>query len=458
MSTARTIGRGVAWNFGSNVVEKGIVLANVLIILSYLSVYEYGLVELVFSAVSMVGIIMVSGISSAITADLGVERGRGDLGAMKSLFRQYALFLAIVSVAAFCALFFGAQYVADLVGNHSIGYFLQIASFTFLLSPLRTISILMATVHVRFVDQSVYPMLEELAKTAGLVLFFFVLHMGPAGLLYAVLLSQAAAIVAFLPRTYAGYRYFASATADGAHRFWEVLGTHRKWSIAAGYAGTLTQNAQLWIIKLMLGTEAVGLYAFASGIMSNVSALLPFSDVVASVAPKYAARRDMLAKLIATSAKAQFMVSLAVIVISALLVPVLVWFLPKYAPALPLTLLMLLVLLPTSIIGVYTPVFATLKKQLAFLMTMSAKLLLTLILMPLAILMFGIIGIGIGAVAVNTVSGIERYIRMRAFLPEYRFSLREFMRITEDERTLLLDLLERTPLRPLIGRKVSSQI
>lgn len=440
MSTARAIGRGVAWNFGSNVIEKGIVLLNVLIILSYLSVYEYGLTELVFSAVSMVGIIMVSGIGSAITADMGVDRGLGELGKMKSLFRKYATFLAVVSLIAFCALFFGASFVADLVGNHSIGYFLQIASFTFLLSPLRTISILMATVHIRFVDQSVYPMLEELAKTAGLLLFFFVFHLGPAGLLYAVLFSQAAAIIAFLPRTYSGYRYFASAASDGAHRFWEVLGTHRKWSIAAGYAGTLTQNAQLWIIKLMLGTEAVGLYAFASGIMSNVSALLPFTDVVTSLAPKYAEKRDLLAKLVAMSAKAQFLVALGVVIVSALLVPVLVWFLPKYAPALPLALLMLLVLLPTSVSGILSPMFSVLKAQLAFTFTMTVKLILTIVILPLSIFGFGVLGIGVSNIFVNILSAIERTWRLRRCGLPLRMPWRGYLSLTEEERAMSRDL------------------
>ncbi|MGB4076511.1 MAG: hypothetical protein WBK28_02285, partial [Minisyncoccia bacterium] len=97
MSTAREIGKGVAWGFSTTVLEKALALVNILIVLHYLSVYEYGIVGLVMSAVSLVGMLLLSGLSTTITADLGVERARGALGKMKGLFHQYCSFLTVVS-------------------------------------------------------------------------------------------------------------------------------------------------------------------------------------------------------------------------------------------------------------------------------------------------------------------------------------------------------------------------
>ncbi|MDB5189505.1 MAG: hypothetical protein JWL82_462 [Parcubacteria group bacterium] len=443
MSTTRTVGKGVAWNFSSNLIEKGIVFANVLIILSYLSVYEYGLIELVLTALSTVGIILLPGLTGSITADMGVERARGEKGKMKALFSQYMLFLLVVSLIAFFVLFFGATAIAGISGNASIGHFLQIISFSFLIAPLRAISLLMATVHIRFIDQSLYPMVEEVAKTLGLLSFFYLFHLGPQGLLFAVISSQLAAVLVFLPRTWSGYRHFASAHAEGGYRFWEIFGTHRKWSVLASYLGTLMQNMQLWIIKLLLGTEAVGLYAFATGIMGNVSSLLPFTDVFTSLGPKYLEKKEEFVQLIKTSIRLQTMMAFILIVAACIGLPVLLMILPKYVPAAPLTVLMLFVLIPTSITIITTPTFNILKEQFSYFLSVIIKFILTGILMTVSVLAFGIIGIGIGSILINILSGFERYWRLKQLLPTFKLTLRDFFILSSGERALAGKLLER---------------
>jgi O-antigen/teichoic acid export membrane protein len=460
MSTAHIVGKGVTWNFFSTLVVKVLVLINVLVILTHLSVYEYGLSELVFSALSTVGIILLPGLTATIVADLGVERARKDYGRMKSLFHQYFLFLTVLSFTAFLIFFFGATIIAELSGNVSLEHFLRIVSFSFLVAPFRAVTLLMANVHIRFVDQAVYPLVEESTKLLVLLFCFFYLHLGLEGLLYAYVLCDAFATLVFIPRTLSGYALFKDAVSEGGKRFWELLSGHRKWSIASSYVGTLSQNMQLWIIKFTLGTEAVGLYAFASGIYSNVSSLLPFTNVLASLTPKYVDKRDQLVRLIATSSKAQFYLALIFITGAMVLLPVLVWFLPKYLPALPLTICMLLVLLPTSVVSIFTPIFATLKRQFEFFKTMTVKLALTAVILPVMILVFGVIGIGVATVLVNILSGVERYIRLRGFLPEYRLSVGNFLKVSPAERSMLRELIEGLALvkrlRGLIPGQASS--
>ncbi|MGB4076288.1 MAG: oligosaccharide flippase family protein, partial [Minisyncoccia bacterium] len=361
-------------------------------------------------------------------------------------------FLTVVSLSAFIILFFGAASVASLFGNPSIVLFLQVVSFSFLLSPLRIISLLMTSVHVRLVDQALYPMVEEVAKTAALIICFYVLSLGPLGVFYAFLASQAAAILLFSLRTYSGYQVFAGAVSEGSREFWRILGSHRKWSVAAGYAGTLMQNAQLWIIKLMLGTEAVGLYSFATGIMSNVSSLFSFSDVLGALAPKYADDRKKLVRLITASAKAQLILSVGLIALAALLLPLLIWLLPKYSSAVSLTLLMLLVLIPTSVSGIFTPVFAALKAQFAYTISVVVKLVLTILVLPFSIFLFGLLGIAASSILINILSTLERYLRLRRVGLLLDFSLREFMKISPEERSAFLEIVGKIPLLARVFR------
>lgn len=435
MTSSREVRKGASITLVSNIFEKIIVFGNVFLILSYLSVYEYGVVELVFSAVSLVGIVMLPGIGSTIQADISVARAKGEKGEMRALFLQYALFQLGVGVLAFLCMYFGAAFIAGYSGNASIQLFLQVVSFSFLLSPLRTLSLLIATVFARFFDQSLYPMVEEVAKTLGLVIGFFFLHLGPLGLLYAVLFSQAMAVLFFLPRTISGYMYFAhsySHTHVTLH-FWKIFEAHRRWSVLSGYIGMLTQNLQLWVIKLLLGTEAVGLYAFATGIMSNLSSLLPFTDVFTSLGPRYIEKKKEFIGLIQNSIRLQGIMAVLLVTVGITGLPFLTFFIPKYKPALFLSMLMLVVILPTATTAVFTPTFAILKQQVEYFKTMLIKFLLTALIMPLSILGFGIYGIAIGSILINSVSGFERYFRLRRLLPELVLKLRSLFVITRND-------------------------
>lgn len=459
MSLLRIVGRGVAWTVVGTVVNKVLVLANVLIILSHLTVFNYGVAELVFSMASMASIILLPGLTATIAADMGVERGRGNTARMKALFLQYVLLVSALATLAFSLLYFGSAIAAAFSGNDSIQSYIQIVAWTLLISPLRSVSQMLANVHGRFVDQAVYSTLEEVAKTMTLVLFFFGFGMGIEGLLYSVVASQLVAVVCFIPRTISGYLYFGTATAEGQFHFWQLLGSHRKWSIFAGYVGNITQNAQLWIIKLFLGTEAVGLFAFALGIYSNVSSLLPFSSVFASLAPRYIEKKQQFIALIRASVKAQFLSALVLIVATFVGLPVLMVILPKYLPAMPLTLVLIFALVPTATTAVFTPTFAILKEQFSFFKTMLVKLLLTITVMPISILLFGIMGIGVGSLIINTSSGLERYLRLRSKLPEFSLSVRDVIVPTKYQFSVLRSLgrgaLSRGGLRMFVEKSLS---
>ena len=89
MGIIRNLGYGFAWSTSALFVGKIIAFANIFIILAHLSVYEYGLVELTFSIVATVNLFLLPGLVSTITADLGVERGRGNWGNVKALFFEF---------------------------------------------------------------------------------------------------------------------------------------------------------------------------------------------------------------------------------------------------------------------------------------------------------------------------------------------------------------------------------
>jgi O-antigen/teichoic acid export membrane protein len=450
MSVVKTVGTGLAWNTTAMLVGKIIVFVNVFLILQHLTVYEYGLSELVLSVISTVGIFLLPGLSSAIIADLGAERARGEYGRMKALFLQFVSFNVLLACIAWALLFFGSDTAAAWAGNPTIGYLLKFASFQLLTSPFRTVSTMLAAVELRYADQSLYGTFEEIFKLGNLALFFLVLHRGIDGLLLSIVCSQALTILLYAPRTLSAARIFYGAETQESYEFWNILRRHRKWSIASTYVGQLGQTLQIWLIRAVLGTEAVGLYAFASGIFSQISSLSPLSTVLAPLLPRYVDNREMFARYIKSSVKAQALFTVASIAISIVGLPVLAWIFPKYIPAIPIVFIMLIGLIPNGNAFIYTAAFNALKEQYQYFQSSVFKTLLILVVTWPSVHFFGTLGMGISYDLLLIGSVIERSKRLKRLLPEFNLTIREFFQVDPYERELLLKAVNR--VRSVFGR------
>ena len=457
MSVVRTVGKGIAWNTVGTIVGKLFIFLNVFIILRSLSIYEYGLSQLVLSVISSVGIFLLPGLNSVIVADLSAERGRSAYGRMKSVFLQFTGLSAGLSLAAWIVLFFGSSLAAHWAGNDAIGALIRIASFTVLVSPLRTMAQTLATVELRFVDQSLYSSIEELSKTFCLVIFLLILQLGIYGLLLSIVISQFVTVLLYIPRTWSAYRVFGSAQAVEGHAFWDILRRHRKWSIAGSYIGTLGQTLQLWIIRLLLGTEAVGLFSFADGIVSQVTSFLPFGVVLAPLLPRYVDKLADFARYVKSSIKAQVAFSFVLIIATFVGLPILLFIFPKYQPAQLIIIAEIWVIIPSAVVSIYTPAFAALKEQYAYFWSNTWKVFFLLIFTPLAIVLWGVTGTGIGTVLFMLASAIERTWRLRKVLPDFSFSLNEFFYVDAYERVLIEQVWGRWKvLQSLILKKPKS--
>lgn len=443
MSIVKTIGKGVTWNATSVIIGKVVIFANVFLILRYLSVYEYGLGQLVLSVVSMLGIFLLPGLASTIVADLAAERIRGEFGKMKSIFFQFSSLNLALAFFAWAVLFFGSDIAAHLSGNDTVGYLLKISSFSLLITPFRTIATTLAAVELRYFDQSFYGLVEEVAKLFCLVIFLLVLHSGLSGFLYAIIISQCVAVLVFVRRSISAYEVFGHAQAEDPHAFWRMIHEHRKWSIFSSYVGSLGQNLNLWIIKFLLGTEAVGLFAFAQGIYSQVASFLPLGSVLVPLLPRYANQRDVFARYVRSAIKAQCLLSFPLIAATFIGLPVLIYIFPKYQPAVPLIEIIIFSLIPASVGNLYVTAFTALKEQYMFFYSTMWKIAFIAVLTPLAISVWGIWGIAIGAVLISFASAVERSLRMKRVLPEFTFTARDIITFDAYERMLFNDMWER---------------
>lgn len=446
MSIARAVGKGVAWNTLSTILEKGIILANVFLTLTLLSIHEYGLVQLILSALSLTSIILLPGFSEAIVADLAVEYGRGKKGKVKEVLVQYSSLILFLSVASWALLYFGSNLFINVTGGELATKYLRIVSYVLLLAPARTLINMILSVKLKFREQAFYTGIEEVSKLIFLVFFLLFLKQGVEGVLLATVYSQLAAVLIFSPYVISHILEIVRAPGEKIEPFWKMLTTHRIWSIANSYVGNLVGNAQVWIIKIFLGTDAVALFTVAQGLVAHVVSLLPLNTVIVPVLPRYIDKADEFRQVLRSSMKVQLVSSLALIIFGFIAGPLILYFLfPKYIPSLFLYFVLLFGIFASSANVLFTSVFTTLKRQKDYFLSSVVKLILTLVCMSVSVYYFGILGTAFGAVLTALLSTLERQYRLARIAPSYRFTTESFLSIDEKERAILLSVF--TPLK-----------
>ncbi len=438
----KTIGEGTLWFSVSTLGVKFLGLANVFIILRTLSVYEYGQAELVLSIVPLLGFFLLPGLNAVVTADIAVEKGRENLAAAKGMFINFAFLQAALAVCAWAVVFFGAGVLSKFYTEGTADLF-RAVSFLFLLSPLRVLVGILLDVHARFRTQSLYGFLEEGAKLIFIILFLFYFGFGVIGIILAAVLSQAVALIVTLPDA---RRFLAPFRGVQSFRypFLFFIRGHGKWNVFSSYLGQFGAKMRLWIIKFLLGTEAVGLYAVAEGFVGHTVSLLPLSRVLTPIIPQAVGDRERFLRIVTKAIKYQVLSFSALMIVAMVAFPpVLVLIFPAYSPSMTLFQIMLLTLLPVAVTGIFRPVFFAFKAQLSLFRAVLAKTLLSLILAPTLIIWFGLTGVAVEFVLTALWFFLERYRVMRVLLPEFSLRIRDFVRVDEFDRMVISAMMSR---------------
>lgn len=447
-SLIKTVGEGVFWVSSSTLIIKAVSIATIVLILSHLSVAEYGMLELALSIPALFGILLLPGVDSLVIADMGTEVGRGRGRTARSMLGAYLAVQYALAAAACLAVVLLAPLLArayDLPLIH-----IGLVSALFLIGPLRTSLGVLFRVRLQFFLFSLLSFLEELAKLAALVLIFWWWEAGISAVIAATIIAQLFAVAALAPFYLQGVRSLAGGPDEPVSwRF--LLGAHGLWGMGAAYLGSLSRALRLWLIQRLLGPEAVGLYAVASGLLGHTMALFPLSTVLSSLLPQHVHDRVRFGRLLLKSIQYQFIANMGLIVAAFFLFPpILSLIFPEYAAAFPLFQLLLMSLIPGAVVTGVTPAFYALKLQKSLFGSMALKAALTVAATYLGIALFGLWGVAAEAVLTAAVQAYERMRSLRRHVPELPPLNLLRVRFDEDDRLVLAKL--RAGALRLIGR------
>lgn len=436
-SVTGIVSRGVAWLASTTILIKIVGFFSIFLILNHLTMYEYGFAELILTIVPLLSIFLLPGLSTTVIADMGLERGNGDLPRMKGLLLSFLKLQLLFSIVIFVIVFFGGHMLAILYGREDAALLFKIISFSFLVSPLRTIAQTFQNVYFRFRQRSTQTALEEIWKLILLAVFFYMFNMGVIGLILAIVLSQVLALISIaVPLSRIDPMFWKTNAIH--YPIFHFLKYHGKWGIFSNYLGTVGKNIRPWIVKFILGTEAVAIYAVVHGLIGHTSSLVPLDSVVKPMFPQYVHDKPRLYRIIATSVKYELFGYMLVSVVAALFASLFIeWFFPQYLSAVPLFQVMLLMLVPIAFDAIFSGVFYALQAQRNLFWASAYKLMLTVILMPPFLYFFGLFGIAYAVITINCLYVLERYLMLKRLMPGFSLHARSFFSVDEYDRFIV---------------------
>ncbi len=431
------LGNGVFWTTFGNFFIKIFSLFSTLLVLNRFGVYEYGLLELVMSVISVFSIFLLSGLNDVAVSDIGVEKSNQNYTRVQGLFWNFFRLQLLLAIIAWSIVFFGAHLLSIYVSSN-IALFLKVASFSFLISPFRSMFMLLCNININFFYQSLYSFLEEAFKLLCLVIVFFVFNMDIEGVILARVLGELLPLIFMTPVFKKQLLYLGGKMKKEKIHFFYFFSKHGKWGLFSRYIDTLGKNIRIWIIKVMLGTEAVGLFAIAEGLFSHTASLLPIGRVVNSAIPQYINKKETLYKLIKKAIKYQIIgytfVGMGAYVFFP---PILRYLFPDYVNSIPLFLFMLPMLIPVSFASIFTAMFFAYKAQALLFKAIIKRVLYTIILTPITIVFFGINGVAISYFFVVLLFVIDRYFVLKTISVGFCIDVKDFIRFDETDRMLL---------------------
>ncbi len=391
--------RGEA-SFGTwNIVGKGLALTNSLIVIKYLSMYEYGVYQLVLAFSGLMGSFFLKIFTTVTLNDIlrFIGEQREDLA--KRLYHQYALLKIIISIIVFFFVYTGADIIAEYY-DENVASFFRIISFMFLVDTIYNLIKIVLEARLRLNLIASRPAVYQFIRLTLLLGAIFILDkFGIKEILTIHVLSATIALLVITRSFWEQYMLWSDVYSSRENVLLNILKTHGKWSIIRPMVAGFSDNVRPWLIKLFVNTEAVAIVSVASVMLAAVKSILPVNTLTYLV-PLRIGDKKQSRKVLSHGLKYMALLSIIIGIVASIgaayLVPI---FIPQYNNALGIFFAML-VSLPLSGVGSVVATFLiAMRKQKYLFYQMIFKSIFTLTATIALLPIFGIWGIAIETVA-----------------------------------------------------------
>ncbi len=431
--------KGVAAISFQNVLLQGIWFFTSIVLLNAISVTEFSILKIVFATIAVPSALFIAGLDPIILADMGVERERGNMGVVKSLFRAYIIFELVaacciwIGFVFFLSLFkqyFEYSSVGTLVSQsgslHNTYQYLFAASFTIFSKPLQNIYIQFFSLYFQFTRVTYVKLFDELVTLGATVYFVFFLHQGIYAAILIQIVSPFVALALTTPAVIALYKKQLHEVKSESADFFARIKAHGKWSIGSAYVMKVTDALHLYFIDQFIGRPAVAIFSLADALWGHLISLFPIKSILDTVVPQRSLDETVARNNLIRGIKYSFL-GFMILGSGAAIggYPFLYMFFPKYIQSFPVFLGLLLLIPRIAFSSALAPLLRAYKYQFVGFTAACISLFFTTVFAYILYPVFGMKGVVCEVVLTSSVYVYINYVLFIKKYPAFRIQCRE---------------------------------
>lgn len=417
-------------------------LVNSYFIIHTLSVFQFGLYQLVLAFVNLLDNFNLEFIDSVVTVDIRRYLNVQKLAAAKRLFLDNTYLKIPVAILSALVVFWGAHIISGFYGA-DISLFIQISGLLLITGAIQAVETIFLKSVLSYSFWS-FPAVREVSKLAMIIGFLVFGHLTILGVIIAHVCAEAASVL--VVGSYALVKYlkaFGRVKAQKEHLIGGLFRGYGKWATIRYLTSKVSKNTAPFFIKFFINTEAVGFYSLAINLLTFIQNVMPLDGLAPIMGLKVDAK-EQLGFIFQRTIKYTFWLGAALTVFGWIAVPPVVVFLfPKYTPAIPIFRLMLLAMPAYGFYKILKNTLTVLREYRILTMRIINETVVTPLGSVIFLPIFGILGAGIVYVMVYVERVWFFYSRLFRAHPEFRIKFRSFIKFDKVDRELTKKLISR---------------
>lgn len=419
------------WNFST----KGVGLLNTFLTISSLTLYQYGVFQLLLSIAGLSFDVTSLGggvISNEITRAVG-EKREADA---KKIYLEYFFARIYLAILLWAIVFFGSTYIFS---SYSLEFIkdMRVISFLFITEVIFLTVRTLCLVRLKLGLIGIRATLNKSIQFAILLFFFVQGNLGLKQLIWSIVISSTLSLLFILPNFFRILGEWKGVKATPTKLLLNIFLTNGTWEVSRQLINKVTFRIKPWLIKLFISTEAVAIFSIAEMIISTTQDVLP-SKTLQSIVPLWLKEKKLSAKMFSFGIKYYFLAGLFLALGMLVVVPpVINMFFQKYTASLSLFYFMILNI-PIFAVGIVTGnyVVAHRKQKFLFFLHLSRNI-LALFVILCTLPFIGLWGLAIESVLVPFLMTFGIYLYTKKRTPGFHFDKKIIFGFSNEDREIV---------------------
>ncbi|MBU1179641.1 oligosaccharide flippase family protein [Patescibacteria group bacterium] len=437
MSLKDKIIEGTALLGATNILMRFFSFFTILMVVRGLTVYQYGIFTLFMSLAGIIGVFSSMGMDSLILSDASSNLGAKNLIRAKSILWHFFRLRLITLLLIAVLLYIFKGWLEMKYGSIVTQYF-WILILMALAQYLKNVYSLLFQIHEHFRLLALIDILETVIKFIFITILYFLGKLNIISLIFVYIAGMIISAIIITPQLKRMLKYLANVPVEKIKLVYQIFKEHGKWQIGANLLSSSTGTVKYWLVRLIISTEAVGFLALAQNLYSVLISLVPLQTVILPIISKKIQDRFLLKHMLERITKYSlvvygFMILGALFVIS----PLIPYVFPKYVVAIPIFQLLVFKLLFNAFSMSQTTILLAFRQQKIFFVCGLATLFSIIILSPLLMLKFGLIGTVIEAFITIFAVVVIREVYLRKKYALQTIGFKSFFTIDSYDRMII---------------------